>query len=73
MKTTHALHSYYRVSDIAKARIHGLSKLSYHDNTDERKKKEGSAGDVIIDCETDRIYTGIGALHRINKTNETAI
>ena len=60
MKTTHALHAYYRVSDIGATRIEGLSKVPFHDNTDERKKKDGAADRLDIDGETDRIYTGIG-------------
>jgi glucose-6-phosphate 1-epimerase len=61
MKTTQALHSYYRVSDISKATISGLSGVEYYDNADGRKKKDGSPGDVAIGGETDRLYSGAGA------------
>ncbi|MGB0033979.1 MAG: D-hexose-6-phosphate mutarotase [Candidatus Acidiferrales bacterium] len=50
-----ALHTYFRVGNIEKARLHGLSGMRYTDKTDSRKAKL-QQGDVEITSETDREY-----------------
>ena len=62
MKTTQALHTYYSVSDISKVSIDGLSNVPFFDNSDGRKKKDGAAGSVQVDGETDRLYSGAGVV-----------
>lgn len=56
MRTTQALHTYYRVSDISDVRLEGLQQVPFFDNTDSRRKKDGGAGAVVINGEVDRIY-----------------
>ena len=50
-----ALHAYHRVGDIRTARLHGLDKVHYLDNTDTNREKVQD-GDVVITSETDRAY-----------------
>ncbi len=50
-----ALHSYYRVGDVEKARVRGLDRMKYTDKTDARRVKT-QEGDVVITSETDREY-----------------
>jgi glucose-6-phosphate 1-epimerase len=50
-----ALHTYFRVGDIEKARVHGLDGMQYTDKTDARRVKT-QQGDVVITSETDREY-----------------
>jgi glucose-6-phosphate 1-epimerase len=50
-----ALHTYFRIGDIAQARVRGLDGLRYTDKTDARKEKT-QKGDVVITSETDREY-----------------
>jgi glucose-6-phosphate 1-epimerase len=50
-----ALHTYLRVGDIGKARLHGLNTVHYVDKTDANCKK-AQAGPLVISSETDRIY-----------------
>ena len=50
-----ALHSYYRVGDVTKARLRGLDSVHYLDKTDSNHEK-AQQGDIVIAEETDRIY-----------------
>lgn len=50
-----ALHSYFRVGHIEKARLHGLNTVQYVDKTDSNRKKT-QQGPIVIASETDRIY-----------------
>lgn len=50
-----ALHAYYRVGDVTRARIAGLDQVHYLDKTDAFREKI-QAGDVAISAETDRVY-----------------
>jgi len=50
-----ALHTYFEVSDIRQARIHGLGGCPYLDKVDGGKRKQ-QEGPVSIDREVDRIY-----------------
>ena len=50
-----ALHTYFRVGDIEKARVRGLDGMQYTDKTDSRRMKV-QQGDVVITSETDREY-----------------
>jgi glucose-6-phosphate 1-epimerase len=50
-----ALHTYYRVGDVRKVRIHGLDGAAYLDNTDSNKEKRQKA-DVVISAPTDSAY-----------------
>jgi glucose-6-phosphate 1-epimerase len=57
---TQALHTYFAIGDIAKARVTGLEGTQYIDKT--AKAKNGLCsqnGDVEIEEEVDRIYTGV--------------
>lgn len=56
-----ALHTYFRVGDIARTLILGLDGCRYLDKMDDGEKTQNGA--VTIVSETDRIYTGVrGAL-----------
>jgi glucose-6-phosphate 1-epimerase len=50
-----ALHSYHKVGQLQRARLHGLHKVHYLDNTDSNRDKVQD-GDVVITSETDRAY-----------------
>jgi len=50
-----ALHTYFRIGDIEKARVQGLDGIKYTDKTDARCEKM-QQGDVLITAETDREY-----------------
>ncbi len=50
-----ALHSYHRVGHVQGARLHGLDKVYYLDNTDTNREKVQD-GDVVISSQTDRAY-----------------
>jgi glucose-6-phosphate 1-epimerase len=50
-----ALHSYFRVGNIEKARVRGLDTLRYSDNTDSNREKT-QQGEIAIVSETDRVY-----------------
>ncbi|MDX2157470.1 MAG: D-hexose-6-phosphate mutarotase [Hyphomicrobiaceae bacterium] len=54
---TEALHTYFRVSDIANAEIAGLDGCTYLDKLEAFARKRQS-GAVHIDAEVDRIYLG---------------
>ncbi len=50
-----ALHAYYRVGDVEKARVRGLDGVHYSDKTDSNREKVQD-GDIAIVSETDRVY-----------------
>ncbi len=50
-----ALHTYYKVGDVRKARIRGLDGATYLDNTDSNKEKK-QVGDILISSATDNAY-----------------
>jgi glucose-6-phosphate 1-epimerase len=50
-----ALHSYFRVGHVEKARLQGLSGVQYLDKTDLNRKKT-QQGPIAIVSETDRVY-----------------
>jgi len=50
-----ALHTYFRVGDITKARVRGLDGIHYLDKTDGNREKT-QQGDVVIAKETDNVY-----------------
>jgi len=50
-----ALHSYFRVGNLAAAKLRGLNGVTYHDKTDAQREKH-QHGDFVISTETDRIY-----------------
>jgi glucose-6-phosphate 1-epimerase len=50
-----ALHSYFRVGNIAAARLRGLNGAAYLDKTDAQREKH-QHGDIVVTAETDRIY-----------------
>jgi len=50
-----ALHAYFRVENILKARVAGLDAVQFMDKTDSNKKKM-QAGEIAIISETDRVY-----------------
>ncbi|HEV2949162.1 MAG TPA: D-hexose-6-phosphate mutarotase [Gemmataceae bacterium] len=50
-----ALHAYFRVAHIEKARLQGLESVHYLDKTDSNRKK-AQQGPITITAETDRVY-----------------
>jgi glucose-6-phosphate 1-epimerase len=50
-----ALHTYNRVSDVARVRLQGLDTVRFLDNTDSNKEKT-QHGDVVIASQTDNAY-----------------
>jgi glucose-6-phosphate 1-epimerase len=50
-----ALHAYFRVGHIEKARLQGLNSVHYLDKTDSNRKKT-QEGPITIVSETDRVY-----------------
>jgi glucose-6-phosphate 1-epimerase len=50
-----ALHTYFRIGDIARACVRGLAGIHYIDKTDGNREKT-QQGDVEITAETDRVY-----------------
>jgi glucose-6-phosphate 1-epimerase len=50
-----ALHSYFRVGNVEKARLQGLNAVQYVDKTDSARKKT-QQGPIVIASETDRVY-----------------
>jgi len=57
-----ALHTYFRIGDIAKARIHGLDSAHYLDKTDAFREKTQN-GILVISKETDSVY--LNTLHAV--------
>ena len=56
---TTALHTYFRVSDIAEARVEGLKCCKYLDSLDGRKEKTEENDAVKFEEEVDRIYAAV--------------
>jgi glucose-6-phosphate 1-epimerase len=50
-----ALHTYFRVADIAQVRLQGLDSVYYHDKTDVGRERV-QKGAITVVSETDRIY-----------------
>src|SRR5207248_1031457 len=50
-----ALHTYFRVGHIEKARLQGLNAVHYRDKTDLNREKT-QQGPIMIVSETDRVY-----------------
>lgn len=50
-----ALHSYFRVGNLAAAKLRGLNGVLYVDKTDAQREKH-QHGDLVLSAETDRIY-----------------
>ena len=50
-----ALHAYFRVGNIEKARLQGLNAVPYLDKTDSNRRKT-QQGPIVIASETDRVY-----------------
>ena len=81
---TQAFHTYFRIGDIAQARVSGLEGCSYVDKVDNSTQKQ-QVGPVTISSEVDRIYLDVGntltiddsALNRsiqiISQGNKTAV
>jgi glucose-6-phosphate 1-epimerase len=55
---TQALHTYFKVGDIAQVKVLGLEDLHYLDKVDGGVEKT-QAGEVTVSGEVDRIYTGV--------------
>ncbi len=53
-----ALHTYFRVSDIAAVRVEGLADRPYIDKLDDQIPRKTQVGPVTFASETDRIYLG---------------
>jgi len=51
-----ALHTYYKVEDVTRARVEGLYRVSYMDSLDGRALKEEQNSHIAVDQEVDRIY-----------------
>lgn len=56
---TQALHTYFKVGNIAQAKVLGLEGCDYIDKVDSNAQKQ-QTGAVTIDSEVDRIYLGVG-------------
>jgi len=56
MVYTTALHTYFKVKDITKARIEGLYRVGYLDSLDDRVMKTEENASIMIAGEVDRIY-----------------
>lgn len=59
-----ALHTYFRVGDIARTRVLGLENRAYIDKMDGGREKRQD-GAVAITGETERVYTGVSGLLEI--------
>ena len=58
MPLSQALHTYFRVADIAAVRVDGLAGRPYIDKLDDRQSRKSQVGPVTFTGETDRIYLG---------------
>jgi len=57
---TQAFHTYFKVGDIARAKVTGLSGCDYLDKAGGGNTQKHQTGDVTIDDEVDRIYLNVG-------------
>ena len=60
MRFEEALHTYFRVGDVAAARVHGLEGSAYLDNTDHNQAKK-QQGELAITSQTDNAYLDTAA------------
>jgi glucose-6-phosphate 1-epimerase len=65
IELTQALHTYFKVGDIAKTTVSGLANKNYLDKVDGGREKR-QAGEVRIAGEVDRIYQDVSNDLRIN-------
>lgn len=57
---TQAFHTYFKVGDITRAKVSGLSGCDYLDKAGGGSVQKHQTGDVTIDAEVDRIYLNVG-------------
>lgn len=57
---TQAFHTYFKVGDIARAKVTGLAGCDYLDKAGGGNTQKHQTGDVTIDAEVDRIYLNVG-------------
>ncbi len=57
---TQAFHTYFKVGDIARAKVLGLTGCDYLDKAGGGSSQKHQTGDVTIDAEVDRIYLNVG-------------
>ena len=55
IRIENALHAYYRVADVERARVYGLKGIHYIDKTDSNRRKV-QEGEITMASETDRVY-----------------
>lgn len=53
---TTALHTYFRVDDVARAAVRGLQGVPFIDKTEDKRRKLQEEADLRITGETDRVY-----------------
>lgn len=71
MQISQALHTYFRISDLADLRIKGLNGKRYLDALD--WKREIQNGDVVVDGEIDRVYQGVSEVTLQDRSRVTSI
>lgn len=59
LRFTFALHTYFRVADVAKASVRGLAGTPYLDSLQARARFTEEAEAIVFDKEVDRIYVGV--------------
>ena len=57
---TQAFHTYFKVGDITRAKVAGLTGYDYLDKAGGGNTQKHQTGDVTIDTEVDRIYLNVG-------------
>lgn len=57
---TQAFHTYFKVGDITRAKVLGLTGCDYLDKAGGGSAQRHQTGDVTIDAEVDRIYLNVG-------------
>lgn len=57
---TQAFHTYFKVGDISRAKVLGLTGCDYLDKAGGGNVQRHQTGDVTIDAEVDRIYLNVG-------------
>ncbi|NBQ68416.1 MAG: D-hexose-6-phosphate mutarotase [Nitrosomonadaceae bacterium] len=57
---TQAFHTYFKVGDITRAKVLGLTGCDYLDKAGGGNAQKHQSGDVTIDAEVDRIYLNVG-------------
>lgn len=66
---TTALHTYFRVDDVARAAIHGLQGVPFLDKTEDKRPKLQDEAELRITEETDRVYVGVPGPVRITRAD----